>query len=616
MAAFGSPYQAIIYYVKTTGSDSTGTGTFTNPWATVGHAVAALKANGIFQSAWGDIVINVSTGTYSTTATIPIDMTCARPNGRALKIVSIDGPGTAVLNGGTPVAGWVVYSGSIYRAAVSGSFWTIYENGIRARSARLPAYSLDASHVTAMAPYFTSLDPGSQPNLNTLKYNNSDFDPSTWTVADLQAVTWSGGSIAWMTDTTPVTSRDTTNKLFGLASQTKFCTYGNPGAGGSRYFMQGDLSMLTGPGQWYYDRTDAHGSPGGGQHYLYYWPNNTPIASQDIRIPLVGQIFSLTGQTVSNRVTNVTIDGFGMTCTDFVQTMRWGYPYDGTNVLSPPPPPTHADPPYAYFLSMPYARTGAVYLKNCDNVTVQNCHINGAGMHGVYAEGFGQALTIQRNWIEHVGHSGVVLEGGYPSEGDYMGSNLISDNRINNVGELYGGASAIDIIQSGNNTIQYLDLHDGPRKAVWLRGEDSVGLTWVYTRGNLVQYAKVQRFCQDSGDTGAVGCTGFSSINTPSGPWNTNTFNQIAVDSISAHASMIDAAPNGVFTDDQTNGQTFQNVQVTNTQGAQFRANGTDATTHTLTNTSFKSDGTANGAFNAGLMDTANIGTTGAFPYP
>ena len=54
-------------------------------------------------------------------------------------------------------------------------------------------------------------------------------------------------------------------------------------------------------------------------------------------------------------------------------------------------------------------------------------------------------------------------------------------------------------------------------------------------------------------------------------------------------------------------------MQVLDQQGLQLRYNASDGAT--LTNTSFLQNGQANGAFNAGLMDTANIGVTAAFPY-
>ena len=179
------------------------------------------------------------------------------------------------------------------------------------------------------------------------------------------------------------------------------------------------------------------------------------------------------------------------------------------------------------------------------------------------------------------------------------------------MGELAGHSTGLQIGNSGNNTIQRCQFSDGPRHGVWIYGSYNQPLTTVYTRGNLVDHCRFDRLCQDSGDTAGVYVESLSSL--AGGPYNTNTWNQIIVDGCNADPSMTDIAPNGVFTDDQTYGQSFTNVQCTNIQGDQHRAHNSGE--HTLTNCSFLANGLPNGSFNPALMDTANIGVTAGFPF-
>jgi hypothetical protein len=215
--------------------------------------------------------------------------------------------------------------------------------------------------------------------------------------------------------------------------------------------------------------------------------------------------------------------------------------------------------------------------------------------------------------VEHTGYYGIFIEGQYPFEGDINRDWTIDDVRINNVGELVGDGGGIIIANSGHNTLSHLDIHDGPRNGIFMTGWNvGAPLTDVYTVANYVHHVRLTDLMQDSGDNAALT---IAVLNYQSDAiYPVNTFEQIIIDDVSAHASMTtDAAPNGVYCDSQTNGQTFINVQVTDTQGNQFRQH--ESGDHTLTNTSFLIDGTPNGAFNTGAMDTANIGTTGSFPY-
>lgn len=612
-------YPNFSLYVSTTGNDSTGDGTSSNPWATPGKAISAIRTGNLNLVQNQDINVYVRAGTYAISSPLAHTVADTACNGHRIIWKSIDGIGAAVFDGTVAVNGWAVYSGSIYRTAVSSSlnFWTLYENGIRAKMARTPAWSPGVGFPCALAPYYISTDLSLgqvSANNQTLGYSTSDISPGSWTVADIQACAWSGGYWQWTVDTTPITSVDTVNHKFGLNSLMKFNLYNTAATPnlGSRYFIQGDLSFLVGGGQWYYDRNDTHGSPGAGQHYLYYWARDGAIASQDIRVPVVTEIVSFTGTSQYDRITGITFDGFVFKGTDFLQTYRWGFPQTAAAQASivPIPGENHIDAQWSYFSTYPTARTAAVHLKHADNIIVQNCHIYNTGMSGLYGEGYVQSCTFQNLWIEKIGATGMALEGMSPGEGDINGSNTLFNLKINNIGEMTGDGSGLDLSQSSNNTVSHLYIHDGPRAAIWIRGGYNDTSEQVYAYGNSVSYAKIANMMQDSGDEGAIvgAFTQSGGIRT-----NTNTYSQITIDNTQAHASMTDIGPAGVFLDGQGTGFTFSNVWVTNAPSFLFRNDsGVDPT---LVNTSFTTTGTSNPSFNSSLVDTANIGVTNTFPF-
>lgn len=606
---FGYPSSG-PFYVSPSGSDTVGDGSSGNPWATPGKAASFIRTNNLNQVLRSDMIVNIATGDYGPGAFSAMTQLDSGSNGFRVVYQASGAPGSARFWGGVLVTGWTQVSGSIYKAPIPGGAnpYTLYENGVRARTCRLPKYVPDVNFPMANAPYFSSVSNGS--SWDQLQYNPVDFDPTAYPLADMQTVVWCGGQRCWMTDTHTTVAVDTTNHLVTFGERGKMYSYNT---GPSRYYVQGVQALLSQAGEFYIDRSGG---------FIYYWAVNGPAPSQQIVCPTTTTILSVQGANgltrdqngVQFKASGLQFKGLKFQYTDFLQTYRMGYPTNlGGGLQGPPGFP---DPIFAYWLTMPNARTGAVNVQNFDDITFDSCWTTNSGTNGMYFSGFGSRLAVLNSLVEHSGMTAIQQQGGQPQLGDHIGGSVFTDNWLRFMGELAGHSTGLHLLNTGNNTATNCSFTDGVRHGVWISGGSETYDTYlqVYTRNNLIDHCDFRRLCQDSGDTAALYMEAFVAAVTP---YNTNTFNQIIIDSIAACASMLDYQPQGVFTDDVTDGQVFQNVQVTNCQGGQFRSAGdTDANTHTLTNTSFKADGTANGSFNAGLMDTANIGTTSAFPYP
>lgn len=583
------------WWVATTGSDSTGDGSAANPWATIGKARDYIRANLLNVTQRADLVVNVRAGTY--VAPLAFSAADSGYNGHVVHYLSYDGPGQAIISGGSTVSGWAS-SGPGFVADVPSQFYTMWESGNRGISARLPKLNPGASFPCSFAPYFL-VGAGDVASQDTMIYSSSDFDPAAYNVSDLQVVIWPGGSSvarAWLTDTAPVASVNTGTTELTMTNPVKFIPYG----GHARYFIQGVKDNWTDAGEWYLDRSG---------NKLYYIPVTD---TSDVVIPTAGtELVQFFGNSPGTPCQNIVFEGFAVAYADYVPWYTSGYAWnDVTLTQSHPSPQPHVlDPSYDYFASQPQFHVGAVHLRHTSNVTLLNCHVSRVGMHGVYFDGYGQNNLISGCWIEQTGIDGIRFDGQYPGESylGQLGNNIVYNTKINNVGQLSGGASAVGIANSGNNTIHYCHLLNGPRKGVWIFADYPLPASYVYASGNVIDHVLAENFCQDSGDTGAVTMTALNNSAV-------NTVSQTIINNTAAESSMHDVAPNGGFCDDQTNGQVWTNVNVTNQgAGAQFRQNNSSG--HVLTNTSFNADGTVNGSFNPALMDTANIGTTGSFPY-
>lgn len=227
LLTFNTDYQIVkaasVYYVSTTGNDTTGTGTLSNPWKTIQKAADAMAP--------GDTCM-VRGGTYRETVTLTTSGTAANP------ISFQPYPGeTVTVSGADPVKGWVNYSGAIYYADLNESLGTkdqIFVNSQMQIQARWP----NSTTFDPLNPTFGSVDSGSATTIND---------------ADLNQTTgyWVGKTL-WCVPGT------------GYKSYNSVITGSNPGtitfnamgiaaAAGNSYYITGNLEELDSPGEWYYD---------------------------------------------------------------------------------------------------------------------------------------------------------------------------------------------------------------------------------------------------------------------------------------------------------------------------------------------------------------------------
>lgn len=577
------------HYVATTGSDVTGDGSAARPWATIDHARQYLRNryDGGGNTMTADEYVHVAAGDYWETSVTFTDADKGR-NGHRINYVS-DTLGGARLLGGKVIGSWAVYAGNIYRAPVTGNFWTMWEDGVRGICARTPKLTINADYPCALAGYFNS---DNSAVYTELIYKPSEVDPTPWVTTGLQLLSWSGIDYNWFTETTKVNAINLgVPYQFTLDHQTKFKT------ASSRWFAQGLLQFLTAAGEWYHDVAGG---------YLYYWPRGGG-APGEIVVPTTTSVLAMNG-TRDSRVSGLTFSDFEVAYSDFDSWFR--YAFYGLNADHTNPPIYHQYPEYVAEYSSTNCQFGAVKLSNTSDIEITRCRIRRTGFSGIYLQYHAQDNEITDCWIEHTGVHGIHFEGQYPAEGDINKNNTVDNVRINNVGELVGHGAGIWIAQSGGNTISHFDIHDGPRCGIFITSYINISPTsYVYARGNAISYGKLTDLCQDSNDVGSLTFAFFSSTGVP---YIVNTVNQVVIAGANAHPTAAGVPPNGLFFDFQSMGQEISNMLVSDTQGAAKRDN---AGNQVFTNVSFT------GSFDQTLLAApygnaaGTIGTTGAFPW-
>ncbi len=564
-------------HVATIGDDTRGDGTACRPWATVDHAQTVVRTNNPL------LPVKVEPGDYWRSTTWSLT------NADSGTSYTCDGlPGACRILGGAKLSGCTLYSGAIWKCPHAGQISTLYENGIRAISARTPNLVPSARFPTSQAPYLSSA--ADNADHVTVTYTLGDFDPTSWSLTGAQIMTWAGGGVGfgsshtnWVTDTIPISSINTSTHQIHLAATTNYTNAIN-----SRYFIQGIFQLLDAQGEYWDDVANGQ---------VYYWARSGGDPGlQETVAPTVTRLVSVSGADDSHLAQNIVLDGFTFQYSDALQTIQ-SAGFD----------PVHL---------------GLIYLHEADTVTIKNSILANSGMAGIVADDtHNENHVIQHYWIEHVGSYGIIAENvlyGLGVDGDHVKGWTMDDFQIDHYGELNGGSTGMQFYNSGHHTISHFDISHGPRSALSIYSPIDVDTTQVYSGGSTFSYGNIWAGAENSGDIGVISTSGF---NTAPPPYIFNTFNQVYVHTTFADPTMLDAKPNAVFTDYQGSGQHWNNVQAIDADTAtSFRfypgtpglaccqvTSNTNCTTGTF-------DGCTLG-FNATHMDYANIGTLSTFPF-
>ena len=111
-----------------------------------------------------------------------------------------------------------------------------------------------------------------------------------------------------------------------------------------------------------------------------------------------------------------------------------------------------------------------IRFRVAENCVVEQCHFVQSGGTAIRLDLYGQHIKIQNNRIEHVGATGILLCGYNPGSKDVNKNNLVYNNHISNVGDIYWHSPAIFIWQSGTNRIANNLIHNTPYAGVVISG--------------------------------------------------------------------------------------------------------------------------------------------------
>lgn len=111
-----------------------------------------------------------------------------------------------------------------------------------------------------------------------------------------------------------------------------------------------------------------------------------------------------------------------------------------------------------------------VRLRGAENCAIEQCHFLNSGSGAIRVDLHGQHNEITGNHIEHMGGGGVLLCGYGPGTKDVNKNNLVCNNDIHHVGEIYWQSPGIYICQSGDNRVANNLIHHTNYTALIISG--------------------------------------------------------------------------------------------------------------------------------------------------
>lgn len=514
------------YYVSTSGSDAN-PGTVEQPFLTIGKAREVIReAKGTMT---GDIVVYIRGGRYNEQSTIAFNEADSGNSGYSIIYRNFPHE-EPVFVGGRRITDWTPDSGGVYKSHV-GTGWkfnTMMENNVRSVKARFP----NTGFLTVGASVSGS-------EKTKFVYQSGDL-PNGFDIADAQAYVWVEGN--WRQSTVPITGVNSGTRVVTLAAQTA----GNI-VPGSRYFIKGSKSFLDAPGEFYLDETAGD---------LYYRPRQTPIGNQVIEAPTTKRLIELKGSSPNATLHHLRFEGLTFTLSEFTNSL----PNEDSSTLE-----------------------GLVYLENADHITLKFNKLLNAGFNGIELNKYAQYNTIYGNWIQHSGLHGIKFSGYATGEGPNGGSstfgeayvnkfNTVSNNLIENGGDLVGHSAGIYMGNTGDNEVSYNQVRHYPYSGIELDGSSyfafPIGGTlygqsvtfanhwdFAFARNNTIKFNDVSDVLWEGSDGGMIYT------------WGTGKGNVIDNNRIHDAVGGVKGAIAGVYLDDSSSYVTVKNNIIVRNQG-------------------------------------------------
>ncbi len=353
-----------------------------------------------------------------------------------------------VISGGRKITGWAQSKEGVWQTSIPGAnnggwkFRQLFINGERKRRARIPNDG-----------FFTVRGMATKDTPARLPFNDGDIKKEWANRGDVEVIALN----KWTEYRLFIRSVDPKANMATLSQRLYPWIIEN----NARYWIENVPEALDAPGEWYLE--DYSG-------VVSYIPEpGEDMASAEVIAPVLTELVRFNGEPEAEPyVSNLVLDGITFSYT------AWTL---GTN--------GYIDSQAANNIP------GVIRGDFMDAVAIENCVIEHIGTYAIdFARGC-RNIRIVGNELSDIGAGGVRIGETSARENvaEQTFGNLITDNHIHHIGEVYPEACGVIIFFSGKNTIAHNHIHDTYYTGI------SNGWSWGYAetlvRENIIEYNHV-----------------------------------------------------------------------------------------------------------------------------
>ena len=409
------------FYVSPSGSDAW-SGTLADPskqrndgpFATLQRARDAIRE--LKQDKTTDIVVYIREGTYQLEETVVFGLEDSGEGDSTITYAAYPGE-TPVFSSGREIKGFrkvtdklpglpTVAQGNVWVATVSGQFFTLYD-----AKGMLPR---------AQSERFVPLKGGSKTELRFPKGRLKNW-PNVEDVDILVRPTR-----AWVMNVLPLVSID---EEAGIARTAIPATYGMNKYG---CWVENVLEELDQPGEWVLNSKEGK---------VYLWPRG----ESPVMAPQLIEFIRVEGEVDRQGPKDIPVRNVCFRGLTFIHGERYTLAQDDAGLQ--------------HDWDMLDKPNALVRLRGAENCVVEQCHFLHSGSGAIRVDLHGIENEISGNHIEHMGGGGILLCGYGPGTKDVNKGNLVNNNHIHHVGEIYWHSPGIYVCQSGENRVANNLIH-------------------------------------------------------------------------------------------------------------------------------------------------------------
>ncbi len=212
-------------------------------------------------------------------------------------------------------------------------------------------------------------------------------------------------------------------------------------------WVENILEVLDEPGEWVFNAAERK---------LYLWPIGE-CPSDAVTAPLLTELLRVEGKIDYDGPSDQPVAGLVFRGLTFTGGER--LPWHGATKGELQHKWEHFDVPSAL-----------VRLRGAKKCVIQGCRFINTSGAGLRLDLTCQENEVIDNEIAHTGGVGILLAGYGPGTKDENKHNIVSNNWVHHVGEIYWASPAIMVWQSGENRVTHNLIHDTPYSGITVSG--------------------------------------------------------------------------------------------------------------------------------------------------